>query len=68
MKCRVKASTNSKDRENFSFYVARSAMGQTAITVNKNEAQSFDREAALSVANLVKLFGCKDVLIEEVGK
>ncbi len=37
------------------------------MTTNRSEAQFFDREAAMSVANLLKLFGCKDVGIEEAG-
>ena len=67
MKHRVKAATNLDGVPSFSFYVARSNMGQTAVTTNRSEAQLFDREAAMSVANLLKLFGCKDVGIEEAG-
>ena len=67
MKHRVKAATNLDGVPSFYFYVARSNMGQTAVTTNRNEAQLFDREAAMSVANLLKLFGCKDVGIEEAG-
>lgn len=68
MKYRVKAATNLKGVPSFSFYVAQSNMGQTAVTTNRNEAQLFDRESSYSVANLLKLFGCKDVCTEEAGK
>ena len=68
MKHRVKAATNLEGVPSFSFYVAQSNMGQTAVTTNRSEAQFFDKEAAMSVANLLKLFGCKDVCTEEAGK